>query len=79
MKLTSEITLSNSGFLFDHETGMTYTLNETGQYIFRGLQDGKDMDEILQGMLDEFEINESTARNDLDDYFRQLKDLGIVE
>ena len=37
--IQTEVTLSKSGFLFDHNSGLTYTLNETGKFIFsNGIQ-----------------------------------------
>jgi len=77
--LKTEVTLTESGFLFDHSTGLTYSLNSTGQFIFRRLQEEKDADEVLRGMIAEFSIDEDTARKDLDDYFRQLKELGLID
>lgn len=77
--LRSKFTLSDSGFLFDHATGLTYTLNPTGQFIFKSLQEGKSGPEILAAMLEEFEIDEETARKDLDDFFRQLREFGLVD
>ena len=77
--LKTEVTLTESGFLFDHNTGLTYSLNSTGQFIFRRLQDEKDAEDILRGILNEFSIDEDTARKDLDDYFRQLKELGLID
>ncbi|KPL07448.1 hypothetical protein AMJ86_04495 [bacterium SM23_57] len=77
--LKTEITLTESGFLFDHTTGLTYSLNPTGRFIFRQLQDGKDAAGILKEIVDEFLVDEDTARKDLDDYFRQLKEMGLID
>ncbi|NQU68254.1 MAG: PqqD family protein [Candidatus Marinimicrobia bacterium] len=75
----SEVTLSENGFLFDHGSGLTYTLNTTGQFIFRQLQSGQKSKQIMEKMLDEFEVIEETARKDLDDFFRQLNELGLID
>jgi len=76
---TSELTLSENGFLFDHRTGLTYTLNPTGQYIFHRMQQGDQAPEILQGLLQEFDVDETTAQKDLDDFYRQLKEMGLID
>ncbi|NOZ03276.1 MAG: PqqD family protein [FCB group bacterium] len=75
----SELTLSESGFLFDHATGLTYTLNPTGQFIFRQMQKGVEGPEILTRLQEEFEVDETTARKDLDDFVRQLKEFELID
>ena len=75
----SEFTVSKSGFLFDHSTGLSYTLNPTGLFIFQQIQDGKQAVEILKALMDEFTVDEERARRDLDDFYRQMKELGLVE
>ncbi len=76
---TTELTLSQSGFLFDHSTGLTYSLNSTGRFIFEHMKEGKEGAEMLALLQEEFLVDESTARNDLDDFLRQLKELGLVD
>ncbi|MBT3251259.1 MAG: PqqD family protein [Candidatus Marinimicrobia bacterium] len=74
----SELTLSDSGFLFDHNSGLTYTLNVTGQFIFNCMEDGLQAVDILGKIMKEFEVNEDTARKDMDDFYRQLTDMGLI-
>ncbi len=75
----SELTLSDTGFLFDHNTGLTYTLNITGQFIFRLMDEGVKAPEILEKLMTEFEVTEETARKDLDDFYRQLTEMGLID
>jgi hypothetical protein len=77
--LKTEVTLTKSGFLFDHNTGLTYSLNPTGLFIFQQLQEAREPEDLLKNILKEFSIDEDTARKDLDDYFRQLREMGLVE
>ncbi|MBS1261130.1 MAG: hypothetical protein MAG453_00451 [Calditrichaeota bacterium] len=79
VKFTNDVTLSKSGFLFDHASGQTYTLNPTGQFIFRLLEQGEESERVLPQIVAEFNVSESTARKDLDDFLRQLHELGITE
>ncbi|MBT3500996.1 MAG: PqqD family protein [Candidatus Marinimicrobia bacterium] len=78
LQFKSELTISESGFLFDHATGLTYTLNSTGQFIFRNIQDKQNARSILSLVMNEFEVNEDTAHKDLDDFIRQLKEFNLV-
>jgi len=75
----SELTISNSGFLFDHGSGLTYSLNATGQFIFMQLEAGIEPPKIIKTLNEEYEVTEETARKDVDDFLRQLSELGIVE
>lgn len=75
----SELTLSDSGFLFDHATGLTYTLNPTGHFILRALREGKEEGGIVEAVLEEFEVDRGTAEDDFDDFLRQLKEWGVIE
>jgi len=77
--LKTEVTVTESGFLFDHSTGLTYSLNPTGHFIFQQLQEGKTVGDILGQITEEFTVNEDTARKDLEDYFRQLREMGLIE
>lgn len=78
LQFKSELTISESGFLFDHSTGLTYTLNPTGQFIFRKIQDKQNARNILSLVMEEFDVNEETAHKDLDDFVRQLKEFDLV-
>ncbi len=74
----SEMTLTKGGFLFDHSTGLTYTLNTTGRDIFERFQEGSEASEIVRSLIAEFEVDEETARGDLEDFVRQMRELGLV-
>jgi hypothetical protein len=76
--IQSEITLTENGFLFDHNSGLTYTLNETGAFIFHLADKGKQAYQILAPLMKEFDIDERTAQRDIDDFFRQLKETGLT-
>ncbi|HDR05478.1 MAG TPA: HPr-rel-A system PqqD family peptide chaperone [Candidatus Marinimicrobia bacterium] len=74
----NELTMSKSGFLFDHSSGQTYTLNPTGKLIFEKMQEGLDDEAILSTLIEEFEVEAHIARRDLEDFIRQLKEMGVI-
>ncbi len=76
--LKDEITLTQNGFLFDHVTGLTYTVNETGNVILRTLMDGKSAVDTIKALTEEFDISESTARKDLEEFLEQVRSFGVV-
>jgi PqqD family protein of HPr-rel-A system len=72
-----DLTLTDKGFLFDPDTGLTYTLNQTASFIFSRLQQGREGPEIVEELVTEFEVESSRAEEDLKDFIQQLKDFGL--
>ncbi len=54
------------------------TLNETGESIWDLLPQCETVDEIIEKMLDEYEVDESVLRVDVEDILSQLRDLEII-
>jgi PqqD family protein of HPr-rel-A system len=78
MKL-HRVAISDEGFIFDPETGNSYTVNSTGLFIIEKLKEGKSEEEILKLLLQEFDVSEEEARRDLIDFLEQLRLYGLVE
>ncbi|TAK67642.1 MAG: PqqD family protein [Bacteroidetes bacterium] len=76
--LKEEITLTPNGFLFDHVTGLTYTVNETGGLILKHLMEGGTAAEALKAMTGEYDISESMARKDLEEFIEQVRSFGVL-
>lgn len=56
-----------------------FVLTDTGAFIWNILPYVKDEDEILEKMLDEYEIDEETAREDITEFLGRLRGFGIIE
>lgn len=54
------------------------TVNELGKFIWENLEDSKDEDELLQKILDEYEVDRDTAKKDLDEFLLVLKEADII-
>lgn len=54
------------------------TLNETGVFIWKQLEAGKDADGIVAALLEEYEVSEEQARKNVTDILNQLTVLGIL-
>ncbi len=72
------IALSDTGFAFDPMTGQTYSLNRTGIFIVKRLKEGKSPEEIVHDMVNNFEVDEETAREDLTKFLDVLKGFGLI-
>jgi PqqD family protein of HPr-rel-A system len=78
MDKLNRLAVNDEGFIFDPETGNSFTVNKTGLFIIKLLKEGKNEDEIVELLTKEFEVNEEEARKDLLDFIEQLKILGLV-
>lgn len=54
------------------------TVNEVGVSIWNMLQNEVTFDQIVQGILSEYEVEESVAREDIREFLDQLIDGGIL-
>ena len=53
------------------------TINELGKFIWENLEK-VETEELLQLILNEYEVDEDTAKKDLDEFLQVLKDMDIV-
>lgn len=54
-------------------------LNETGAFLFEQLQKGATRQQLVDKMLDEYDVKPATAENDIDAFISKIKDADILE
>ncbi len=54
-------------------------LNESGALLFENLQKGADEDKLVNALLDEYDVDEATARADVKRFISKVKDANILE
>lgn len=54
-------------------------LSESGALLWKLLENGAEMDELVQAILSEYEIDEATARADIEEMIGNIKDRGLIE
>jgi len=74
----SRIALNDEGFIFDPETGNSYTVNKTGLFILKLLKEGKSEREIVKSLTETFNVDEKEAERDLVDFIEQLRLCGLM-
>ena len=72
----SEIMLNDRGFAFDPTTGESFQLSTTGLEIIRALRQAPDRDAALTKLIEEFEVDENTARRDFDQFLSSIEQIG---
>jgi len=70
--------VNESGFAFDPQTGSTFSLNETGLKIVGLLRAGKSRDQVAARLAKDFDLDLSSAANDVDDFLLALKGLDLA-
>ena len=73
-----DLALSDSGFLFDPYSGATFSVNESGMLILRGLKDGLDRDAILAALGEHFDVRGDDLARDLDEFVRLLRNNALL-
>lgn len=76
--LREEVTLSATGFLFDHVTGLTYTVNQTGRFILEKMLEGASVADIIKNLTEQFEVSETAARKDVEEFCEQMRTFGVL-
>jgi len=64
--------------LLDLQGETYFGLNETGARVWQLLQDGKVGDELLDMMLDEFEVDRPQLEADVTELISQLSEAGLI-
>lgn len=54
-------------------------LSETGAFVWKNLDSAKDVEELIQKMLEEYEVDEETARNDINSFVASLQQNNMLE
>lgn len=54
------------------------SLNETGVFIWKQLENEKSKEEIVSALLEEYEVSIEQARKNVDDFFANLEKLHLL-
>ncbi len=73
------LAVNKNGFIFDPENGISYTVNETGLFILQQMQKGRNDQEIIAALDEEYDVASDQARSDLEHYKAMLKALHLVD
>ncbi len=79
MKIKENIAVSESGFVFDSNSGDSYNLNKVGQVILRLLKDGKTEEEIQEYIIQEYNVEQDVLNNAYYDFIGMLRQFNLLE
>ncbi|MPN18364.1 hypothetical protein SDC9_165724 [bioreactor metagenome] len=75
-EIADETVLVATGQASQNFNGMI-SINEVGSFILHNIEECKDEDELVSKVLDEFEVGENTAREDVREFVDQLIKIGV--
>jgi len=78
MNTLKHLAINDEGFIFNPTTGESWTTNQTGLFILKLLKEGLAEGEILNKLVEEFEIDKDTAYRDLTDFLEKLRSYKLI-
>ncbi len=54
------------------------TMNEIGDFLFRALEQEQSEEELVEKILQEYDVDRDTAQKDLQEFLQQLRELGAL-
>lgn len=79
MNIKKNIAISDSGFIFNPETGESYTANIVAIRLLELIKEGKDKGEIFESILEEYDIDQDTFEKDYHDFVSMLQRFQLTQ
>ncbi len=77
-KLTN-LAINQSGFIFDPTSGYSYNANETAIWIINQIIAGSDMEDLVNNLVEEYEVERDDAISDIEYFMRVLENYTLVD
>jgi hypothetical protein len=74
-----KLAISETGFIFDPQTGHSYIVNEVGVEILNCLKKELPGKETIEHILDNYEISLDQVKRDYDSFIIKLKHYGLYK
>lgn len=78
MKLKSAVVVNDSGFVFNPETGDSFSVNAIGLEVIRCVQGGCDKKSLCTLLSKQFNIKLGLLSKDIDDFFWMLRNYKLL-
>lgn len=56
-----------------------FSLNETGALLWRSLEQGAEREGLLQVLKNEYEVDDNTVIDDVDEFLNKLRSMDVLE
>ena len=72
------LAISPTGFVFDPQSGATFSTNPAGRLLIEGIRDGLGLDALVDRMHEAFSVDGADLRRDALEFVRVLQDQGLL-
>ncbi len=79
MNLKENIAISESGFLFDPNSGESFSVNSSGKEILKLVSEGNKPESIEKIIMDKYEIDVAAFNRYMDDFAHTLRRFNLIE
>jgi uncharacterized protein YwgA len=79
MQLKKNVAISETGFIFDAESGESFSTNPIGQDLLNAIKDSKSKEEIIAQIMEEYDVNKETIETHLYDFIKMLEQFNLLE
>lgn len=79
MKIKKQIAVSDTGFIFNPDTGESFTANPIGLEVLEMLKEGLDFDTLRNNILDKYNAESDIVERDFKDFIGMLKQFNLIE
>lgn len=79
MRINKNISISESGFVFNPATGETFTLNPIAVDIINAMRTEGDIAKVKKIILDKYATDEASFDKDYYDFMQMLKSYNLLE
>lgn len=62
-----------------YDSNGLFFLNEVGEFIWDRLEAANGPEDILNALLEEYNVDESVARKDVETFLQKLRDMDIID
>lgn len=79
MKIKENIAISETGFVFNPNTGDSFTLNETARKVIALINEGKTIEQTAKILKETFDVDDTTLERYLFDFVYDLRINKLLE
>ncbi len=72
------LAVSETGFIFDPGTGLTYQVNVTGRFVLQQLQAGLSIVQVEEALQEAFDVDGSDLKRDIVEFVHMLKENELL-
>tara|TARA_R110001583_G_scaffold67308_3_gene192577 strand:- start:35269 stop:35508 length:240 start_codon:yes stop_codon:yes gene_type:complete len=79
MSKLNSLAISDNGFIFKPSTGESFTTNELGLFIIQLIKDHKSGEEIINAIMEDFDVDSVTAGRDMYEFLDFMKRENMID